>query len=628
MGRTLRAKLIAFVVALAVLIAVALTVGSYVQMRRQMIDIGISGQITNAANDATRQIKSWIDVRTSIVSAGVDAVQRMDDPMPGIIQTAKSGQFQAAYIGMADKRMLGDHDMGLPPGYDPTSRPWYKENVNATGTVMTAPYIDMSTHKLVISFVAPVHKHGAFVGVFGTDVLLDDIVKNVLSINLHGDGSAMLIGKDGQVLVHKVADRVTKPASQISDALSPAGLASLAGSNQLREAEIDGVSKYLYAQEIPGANLYLVIVVDKSAALSPLKNLLWGAVATLVVLMLLILPMAGWQISRMLSGIRQIHDAMVEISQGDGDLTRKIEISGTDEIAETAHAFNRFQEALRQMFVEIQGESARLIAGVNQINEVVNRLSEDTQSLSSLTSENAAAIEQITVSISHIADHTSDADSLVKNTGALSSESAETVRAVADEVGRSAREVESLSSLLDRLSQRSEEIGGIIRVIRDIADQTNLLALNAAIEAARAGEQGRGFAVVADEVRKLAERTGQATVQITTMIEGIHREMGVAVTDMQSTLQTVQGGAASSEQTADKIATIRTNMDTVMSKMDEIALATHEQLAATTAMAQSAERITTQMQGSDDDLKQAAAAVGQLNQLASGLQQMFGRFKL
>jgi methyl-accepting chemotaxis protein len=106
--------LITFMVALALLIAVALTVGSYVQMRRQMIEAGITGQITNAAGDATRQIKSWMEIRSSIVSAGVDAITRMDDPMPGIIQTGKSGKFQAAYLGTADKRMLGDHDMGLP----------------------------------------------------------------------------------------------------------------------------------------------------------------------------------------------------------------------------------------------------------------------------------------------------------------------------------------------------------------------------------------------------------------------------------------------------------------------------------------------------------------------------------
>ena len=134
--------------------------------------------------------------------------------------------------------------------------------------------------------------------------------------------------------------------------------------------------------------------------------------------------------------------------------------------------------------------------------------------------------------------------------------------------------------------------------------------------------------MVADEVRKLAERTGQATVQITGMIEGIHTEMGVAVADMQTTLLTVQSGASASEQTASKITQIRENMDGVMSKMDEIALSTREQLAATTSMAQSAEKITNQMQGSDSALQQASAAVRQLNDLAQGLQKKFSHFKL
>jgi len=628
MNRTLRARLIIFVVILGGLIALALTIGSYLQMRDQLIEGGISGEVTHAASDTGKSIKDWIDIRMAMVTAGIDAVSRADDPIPAIVETAKSGHFQAAYMGLTDKRMLGDHDMGLPPGYDPTKRPWYHDNVNATGTVMTAPYIDLSTHKLVISFVGPVHKQGVFLGVFGTDVLLDDIVKNVLSINLRGDGYAMLIGKDGQVLVHKNADLVTKPASQISSALSPTALAALASSAQMQEATLDGADKYLYAQEIPGANMYLVIVVDKAAALAPLNGLLWRAGLTFLLLMALIIPLTGLQISRMLRGLRQIHDVMHEISQGGGDLTRRIDIKGQDEVAETAQAFNHFLANLHTMFSAVQNEVGRLTAGVNDVSLLLVRLASDSQLLAGLTSENATAIKQITISVSHIADHSNDADTLVKDTGALSAESAQTVKEVADEVGRSAREVEGLAALLDRLSQRSQDISTITRVIKDIADQTNLLALNAAIEAARAGEQGRGFAVVADEVRKLAERTGQATVQITTMIEGIHSEMAVAVTDMQSTLRTVQSGASASGQTAEKIAVIRVNMDGVMAKMNEIASSTREQLSATTAMANSAEKITSQMQGSDRDLQSATDAVRQLNELSQGLRQMFSNFKL
>jgi methyl-accepting chemotaxis protein len=626
--KTIRAKLIVFVVLLAALIALALTIGSYLQMRSHVIDESLTSEITGTAGDSAKLIQDWIAIRESITSAGVQAVIAAPDPMPAIVQTAKSGLFQAAYLGMADKRMLTDHEMGLPAGYDPTSRPWYKDNVNASGTVMTPPYIDMSTHKLVISFVAPVRKNGAFIGVMGTDVLLDDIVKNVLSIDLPGQGYGLLVGKDGSVLVHKEADRVTKPASDLSPAFSAAGLADMAASGKLQETDVGGVTSLVFVKEITGAGMYLVLVVDKGAALAPLSSLLWRAVLTFIVLLALALPLAGFQINRMLRGLKRVHDVMNEIAQGGGDLTRQIDVPGEDEIARTAQAFNRFQETLRKMFIEVRRESDQLTEGMDRVTGMLGEVATDSQALSALISENAAAIEEITVSISHIADHSSDADSLVKNTGALSTESSETVKEVASEVARSARDVEELASLLDRLSERSQEISGIIRVIKDIADQTNLLALNAAIEAARAGEQGRGFAVVADEVRKLAERTAQATVQITGMIEGIHGEMDVAVSDMGDTLQSVRAGATASENTADKIGRIRENMDGVMSKMDEIALSTREQLAATTAMAQSAEKITGQMQNSDALLQHATSEVRELNRCAEGLHTMFKNFKI
>ena len=628
MKMSLRAKLTGVILALAVLITAIVTVGSYIQMRDQLINTGIHNEVSATAAGTSALIKEWVSTRKAIVAAGVEAAQAADDPLAAVVQVAKSGKFEAAYLGTPDKQMIQDHDMKLPAGYDPTGRPWYKDNINATGTVMTAPYIDMSTKKLVISFVQPVHKNGALAGVLGTDVLLDDIVASVLGIKLVGEGYGMLIGKDGQVLVHRDGERVTKPSTDLAPALKPEFLAELATSGEMREIELGGASKYLFVHAIEGSDLYLALAVDKSLALAPLNALFWQALVTLAVILVVVVPLAGLLVNRLLQSIRHIHDTMVEIANGGGDLTRKIRAEGNDEVAETAEAFNRFLEQLRSMFVRINKESTELIAGVKDIHGVVEILSSDSQRLAELTAENAAAIEQITVSVAHIADSSQDADKLAKDTDALSLASVSAVRGVADETGKSAQEVEALSAMLDGLSQRSEEISGIIRVIKEIADQTNLLALNAAIEAARAGEQGRGFAVVADEVRKLAERTSQATVQITGMIEGVHGETRKAVENMQGTLDAVRGGAVHSTEAAEKITTIRKNINEVVTKIEEIALSTREQFSATTAMAQSAEKITTQTQHSDSALQRAAEQVRHLNGLATSLRGLFSNFRM
>ncbi|MBS1207806.1 MAG: hypothetical protein H6R19_204 [Proteobacteria bacterium] len=628
MKLSLRAKLTGAILVLVALVTLSISIGSYFQMRNQLINIAISNEVDAVDAGVSELIQQWVGIRTGLVTAGVQAIEAAESPLPAIVQTAKAGNFQAAYLGTPDKQMITDHDMQLPPGYDPTSRPWYKDSVGASGTRMTEPYVDMSTKKLVISFVAPVHKAGNLFGVMGTDVLLDDIVKSVLDIQLVGGGYGVLISQDGKVLVHRDNALITKPATEIAPQFDVAALESIAKADHLTEQEIGGATKYVHVHAIDGTNMYLMLVVDKATALAPLTHLLWQGLIILLVGMALVIPLASLLLSRMLSSIRHIHDTMVDIANGGGDLTHKIEIDGNDEIAETAQAFNRFLDQLRAMFGRIRSESEQLAAGLDTISGEVADLSDSSQNLTELTTQNAAAIEEITVSISHIADNSHDADTLVKGTDALSLESAKTVRNVSDEAARSASEVEALSALLDRLGKRTDEISGIIEVIKDIADQTNLLALNAAIEAARAGETGRGFAVVADEVRKLAERTRKATVQITDMIAAVHTETQGAVGTMHNTLVAVRSGADHSLDAAEKITSIRQNMSGVVTKMEEIALSTREQLAATTAMAQAAEKITSQTLHSDAALQRAANEVHALSRMALDLRAQFANFRI
>ncbi len=628
MNQSLKVKLIVFISLLTLISGTILTYGSYLKMRHEMINVSLHNEIIGISTGYNVVLRNWVAEKQHIVSGLAEALSKADDPVPALYQTEKSAKFDLAYIGTPDKKFISGHKVNMPADFDATSRPWYKQAMAAGKTILTPPYIDAESKQLILSFASPVKSETGFKGVAAVDISLEGVVKDVLNIKLTGNGYAILADKAGQILAHSEKDKLNKPTTDISSDLSASNMANIANSHELAEINIAGEDKYVFIQPVEGTDINLILVIDKKIILEPLNQLIWQAIAALVILLLIVIPVAGLLITKMLRSLDKVRIAMQEIAQGGGDLTRKIEIDGSDEIAATAQAFNRFTDQLRSMFIDIRKEVGNLTTGIGSINSVLNDLANDSQRLSDLSASNAATIEEITVSISHIADNSRDANQLVTSTGALSGQSASTVKEVANEVGKSAREVSDLSSLLDRLNQRAQDISGIIRVIKEIADQTNLLALNAAIEAARAGEQGRGFAVVADEVRKLAERTSSATIEITGMIDGIRGETGIAVNNMQTTITAVQSGVNLSEEAATKIGHIRENMDEVMAKIGEIAHATLEQQNATTAMAQSAENITNQMQQSDSNLQQATRTVHDLNELAAYLTEQFRRFKL
>lgn len=303
-------------------------------------------------------------------------------------------------------------------------------------------------------------------------------------------------------------------------------------------------------------------------------------------------------------------------------------MTSRDEIGEIAGYFNTFIGQLREMFLKVREDAVKLTSGVQSLSSMTEQLSSDARLQSDTASSTAATIEEITVSINHIADHTRDADRNVQETGRLSELSAGAVSEVADEVRNAADSVNNLAGVMGELDQSSQQISTIVRVIKEIADQTNLLALNAAIEAARAGEQGRGFAVVADEVRKLAERTATATVEISSMINSMRSQSEHALSRMNQTHAAVTHSVNKAADAASQIRSIRERMDEVVSRVREIAGAASEQSAATTEMAHAAERISQMAQAGDSSIRLARSVSDDLSMLASELRAMIARFKL
>ncbi|AXE35708.1 methyl-accepting chemotaxis protein [Chromobacterium phragmitis] len=622
--RSLRVKLIAVIALLLVLLGAVITVLVYGQMRNEIVR-GVDNELSGTSKGYSALVSSWYKSKVGVVIAANPLVGTAD-PRPTLARMSQAGGFDMTYIGTADHVMIRSDMKPQPQGYDPVARPWYQQAAAAGQPGVSDPYVDFDTKKLVVTFVSPVKDGSALKAVVGGDIFIDDLVKTVLSVKLRGNGYAFLVDRSGKVIAHPDASLTLKPLSEKVPELTGGRLTELATDTKMATISIGGEDKLVEVQPVEGTNWLLGVVTDESVVTGPLNTLLLTVAGIGALCVVILIPVASVLLSKMLAGLGRLRNAMLEISQGEGDLTRRIEVTGQDEIAETATAFNRFVGQLQKMFIAVKEEAERVTGGVESVTQTVDKVAHDSRQIADVSSSNAATLEEITVSISHIADAAREADGLVNHTGQVSSESAHGMQQISQEMNSTVEAVKGLSSMLSSLDQRSQQISGITNVIKDIADQTNLLALNAAIEAARAGEMGRGFAVVADEVRKLAERTGQATVEISGMVSTIREETSQAVSNMQRTVSSVDGGVELTLGAVERIEQIQKAMEEVMAKMNEITLSTSEQHKATTLIAQSTEQINGRIVDSDDALQTVRDTLSELSHSASSMRQLFSSF--
>ncbi|ERE12251.1 methyl-accepting chemotaxis protein [Pseudogulbenkiania ferrooxidans] len=285
-------------------------------------------------------------------------------------------------------------------------------------------------------------------------------------------------------------------------------------------------------------------------------------------------------------------------------------------------------QRLRRLIGEVNNNAGELVSAVGSLHQTTNRISSDADQVNQAISSNAATIEQITVSVTHVADTTSDANAIISQANDSAERGRHAMQQVSAEVGKLSQAMATLGDTLHSLGKHSEEISSIVGVIKDIADQTNLLALNAAIEAARAGEQGRGFAVVADEVRKLAERTAQATTEITTMTQGMQQQTAGTVSSMQQARSTVDQSVDLAQSAASEIENIGGLMGQVVETFAQITHATREQSTAVGNIAHTTEHINGMTRSTSEVAQSASSTLDELNQRASKLKNVVERFHI
>jgi methyl-accepting chemotaxis protein len=320
---------------------------------------------------------------------------------------------------------------------------------------------------------------------------------------------------------------------------------------------------------------------------------------------------------------RYVNEVMKEIAEG--DFSRDVAGGAPDSVLA---AVRSTVNSLREIIRTIRDAAEKVAAGAHQIAAAAQTLSESANAGADATSSMSAAVEQMTVSIGHISDSARDSESNSARSVELASEGEERAGRARQEVSAMSTSIGDAAARIGTLVVRVNEIGAIAGVIKDIAAQTNLLALNAAIEAARAGEQGRGFAVVADEVRGLAERTAAATVQIVQMIASIQEQTQQAVAAMEAAKPQVSRGVELVDSAAASLQEIRQGAGDTLAKVRDVAGATNEQSAASTAIAQQVEQIAQMVDHTSASVKQTADAAAELERTAARLNEMLGRFRV
>lgn len=597
-------------------------------LQRNAIRDDLDSYLREMGSTTANNIQTWLGGRILLTENLGETLAL--NPEPEYVsrlleQKALTSSFLAVYFGDTQGAFTIRPDSKMPDGFDPRSRPWYKDALNSNGASLTEPYIDAVTGQMIISIGTAVKKAGQTLGVVGTDLTLKTVTDSINALDFSGMGYAFLISGDGKILVHPDNTLVMKNLKDIYPRDTPPI------SSDISEVTLDGKERIVTFAPVKGlgsVNWYVGLSIDKAQAFAMLSTFRTSAIIATVIAVISIIALLGLLIRLLMQPLHVMTRAMQNIAQGEGDLTRRLVVESKDEFGTLGSAFNQFVERIHTSMTEVASATEHVNEVALRVVSASNSSMVNSDEQASRTNSVAAAINELGAAAQEIARNAAQASHQASDARGLAEEGQQVVERSIGSMQQLSQMLSTSSGHIESLNDKTVNIGQILEVITSISQQTNLLALNAAIEAARAGEAGRGFAVVADEVRNLAHRTQESAQQVQKMIE----ELQVSARDSVNTMEESQRHSKDSVEIANSAGARLTSVTERIGEIDgmnqSVATATEEQTSVVESINMDITEINTLNQEGVENLQATLRACSDLEQQAARLKQLVGSFRI